>query len=347
MSLQTLIQDTIKTWLIPRVYSLIIDNKLIINTKPQLNNNNVDILTRNSISGDIEIINSAPISNIPISDIESSGSSGVLVDTGLNIETNNDITINSLSAIDLTGANLNLLINPPIDNTIDSVLVRDNDGGIDRREISSFPFTSDTNIYSNNGSLTGNRTINLNSNDLIFNNSGELTLSNQPTLSTGQDILTRNSSTGNIEIQRNNRNGCFLFFNSIQFEDTSPLDLTFADVASAVRTWNDGDMNPGTGTFTVPENGIYQINLNFYFNMSGTFTGSNTVAVRISINGIVNYQSNNVKYTPEYDSGNIIISVAPELETDDEIKFVLLRSDPTLASQLNTNSRITIYKLPF
>lgn len=152
MSIAKLLENRYKPWLNARTTDIDIDGDIHVLNPLNQNNSGTDLLVRNSLDGSIETrdVNSLPGGggggNININQINSSGAPGVLYDDGSNIATNNNIVIGGLTAVSLTGANLIILNNPPIDNTIDSVLVRDNAGEIVRRELSSFPFLSNQTV---------------------------------------------------------------------------------------------------------------------------------------------------------------------------------------------------------
>lgn len=88
------------------------------------------------------------------------------------------------------------------DNAQTKILTRDTSNGlIQQRDISSLD-----NIYSSDGTLTGNRTLDGDSNDLSFSNldtlnlGGTIRITNAPsTTASNTDILTRNNVTGTIQ----------------------------------------------------------------------------------------------------------------------------------------------------
>lgn len=152
---------------------LILDNRgNIIIDDPLIQNNSEDhLLVRNNVSGVVEYRDSNSII-IPASNLSSTGVTGVLFDNGANIVQTNHPILGNLTANSFTFDSM-----PNIDNTETSLLVHDNvTGEIEIRQVSSLPFTSDTSIYNTNASLTGDRIVNCNSNDITFSNNDNFTV---------------------------------------------------------------------------------------------------------------------------------------------------------------------------
>lgn len=146
-------------------------NNLTLTIEPTIENSNTDLLSRNSVSGEVEIVESGTL-NIPVLNLVSSGSSGVLFDNGTSIVQTFHPTLGNLISSSLT---LNTI--PNVDNTETDIIVRDSvTGEFEIRQVSSLPFTSDTSIYNTNASLTGDRIVNCNSNDITFSNNDNFTV---------------------------------------------------------------------------------------------------------------------------------------------------------------------------
>jgi hypothetical protein len=176
---------------------------LTLTNPPVINNANTQLISRNSISGNLEIVSSAslpppPSINIYNTDGSLTGSRAVTLNgfaltfqgTGVfSVNTQSNISIDTTSTINIgtsTALSVNIgraagtstvfgtVVTPniPIDNTLTNFVVKSFTNSLATRSVTTLP-----NIYTSNGSLNSDRTVTLASFNLTISGSGIFNIS--------------------------------------------------------------------------------------------------------------------------------------------------------------------------
>ena len=263
---------------------------LFLNTTPTANNTNTTVLVRNNATG---LVQQRSVSTLPNDNIYNTD--GIVnSDRVIDFDNHNSFII-GLNAIqvqssifdiqsDLNVANNFRLQTPPtVSASNTSILTRNTStGNVETRNLSTFP---DTSIYNTDGTLTGNRIVDCDSNNIFFSNarffrtSGNLFMDLPSINNTETNILVRNNTTG--QIQR--RAASTLVSNAIlasQFRaSVLQTGITNESVEFTLTDYNSASITKTSNTlFTIPNGDVYKIEAKIVGSLS---TGSADITIKI------------------------------------------------------------------